>query len=35
MVVDADAVAALMGVVHCEQDGYMVRRDSCFLRDSR
>ena len=35
VVVDVDAVVALMGVVYCGQDGYLVRRDSCFHHDSR
>ena len=25
-----DAIVALMGIVYCGQDGYLVRRDSCF-----
>ena len=29
-VVGVDAVVALMGVVYCGQDGFLVRRDSCF-----
>ena len=28
--VDVDAIVALMGIVYCGQDGYLVRRDSCF-----
>ena len=28
--VDVDAIVALMGNVYCGQDGYLVRRDSCF-----
>ena len=32
--VDVDAVVALMGVVYCGQDGFLVRRDSYF-HDSR
>ena len=31
VVVDVDAVVALMGVVYC---GYLVRRDSCFRHNS-
>ena len=30
VVIGADAVMALMGVVYCGQGGYLVRRDSCF-----
>ena len=30
IVVDVDAIVALMGIVYCGQDGYLVRRDSCF-----
>ena len=33
-VVDVDAVVALMGGVYCRQDGYPVRRDSCFHHNS-
>ena len=33
MVVGVDAVVALMGVVYCGHDGYLVRRDSCFRHD--
>ena len=29
---DVNAVVALMGAEHCRQDGYQVRRDSCFYR---
>ena len=32
---DVDAVVALMSVVYCRQDGYLIRRDSCFRHDSR
>ena len=28
--VDVDAIVALMGIVYCGQDGYLVRRDSCI-----
>ena len=30
VIVGIDAVVALMGIVYCGQDGYLVRRDSCF-----
>ena len=30
VVVGVDAIAALMGIVYCGQDGYLVRQDSCF-----
>ena len=33
-VVDVDAIVAPMGRVHCRQDGYLVRRDSCFHHNS-
>ena len=33
-VVGVDTVVALMGGVYCRQDGYLVRRDSCFHHNS-
>ena len=30
VIVGIDAIVALMGIVYCGQDGYLVRRDSCF-----
>ena len=30
VVMGVDAVAALMGVVYCRQEGYLVNRDGCF-----
>ena len=33
-VVGVDAIVALMGGVYCRQDGYLVRRDSCFHHNS-
>ena len=33
--VDVDTIMALMGGVYCRQDGYLVRRDSCFHHNSR
>ena len=34
VLVGVDAVVALMGVVYCGQDGYLVRRDSCSRHNS-
>ena len=33
VVVGADAVLALVGIVYHENDGYLVDRDTCFLTD--
>ena len=35
VVVDVDAVVALIGVMFCGQDGYLVGQDNNFDHDSR